>query len=412
MRDSTASPAVLGIENLMANHLDLLKGRRVGLITHPAAIDRNFRSTAEILLQHPQIRLTTLYGPEHGIRGNAQAGECVPYYFDEKLKLPVYSLYGQNFSLSLAVDLDAAMRSFDTTNEGKKIEDSMFANIDVMLCDLQDVGTRIYTYVATMAYAMQACAKHQVDFIVLDRPNPINGVDTEGPLLDYPQYSSFVGLYPIPVRHGMTMGELAKFFNEHFLSPKANLTVIPMLSWHRSQWFDQTGLRWIPPSPNMPSINTAIVYPGQVFFEGTNMSEGRGTTLPFETVGAGWLDGYNLARAMNALALPGVYFREAWFRPVFSKFADQLCGGVQLHIIDRQSYQPFATALHLLRQARLMAPNKFHFHSDYFDKIIGSSRVRMALTDEKPVAEILAGCHRELATFALSRQPSLLYDMI
>ena len=409
MKYSGSSRTVIGIENLVTNHLDLLKGKRVGLITHPAAVDHNFRTTAEILSQLLQIQLTTLYGPEHGVRGNAQAGECVPYYFDEKLKLPVYSLYGQNFSFALGDDLDDAMRSFDTSNEGKVPEDNMFSHIDILVCDLQDVGTRIYTYLATMAYAMQACAKRQIEFMVLDRPNPINGVDMEGPLLEYPTYSSFVGLYPIPVRHGMTMGEMALFFNERFLSPKAKLTVIPMLNWRRKFWYDQTGLPWVLPSPNMPSLLTATVYPGQVYFEGTNISEGRGTTLPFELVGAPWLDGYDLSHAMNALSLPGVHFREAWFTPAFSKFTNERCGGVQLHITDRQSYQPFASALHLIRTIRQQEPNKFHFHSEYFDKIIGSPHIRLALMEDTPIEKILAGCHCESSVFTLSRQSSLLY---
>jgi len=183
-----------------------------------------------------------------------------------------------------------------------------------------DVGTRIYTYISTMAYAMEACAQNKIEFIVLDRPNPINGLAVEGPILEYPQYSSFVGLYPIPIRHGLTAGELAKLFNQKYLKKKVSLQVIPMQGWQRKMWYDQTGLPWVSPSPNMPTLTTATVYPGQVFLEGTNVSEGRGTTKPFELFGAPWIDGYELTKRLNSLLLPGAAFREAWFTPTFSKW--------------------------------------------------------------------------------------------
>ena len=228
-----------GIEVFLEHHKDLVRGKRVGLITNPSGVDSRLNSTADLFFKDPDIQLVMLYGPEHGVRGNAQAGEYVPFYIDKKYDLPVFSLYGQSRKPEPGMlrDIDEYMRSFDTEDAGKTPEASMVEELDVMVFDIQDIGTRIYTYIATMAYCMQACAENDVDFIVLDRPNPINGEDLEGPVLEYPEYSSFVGLYPIPVRHGMTVGELAEFFNDKFLEKKADLTVIPMQGWEREMWY-------------------------------------------------------------------------------------------------------------------------------------------------------------------------------
>ncbi|RPI99280.1 MAG: DUF1343 domain-containing protein, partial [Candidatus Aminicenantes bacterium] len=326
-----------GVEVFLEKRLDLVKGKRVGLITNPTGADGALRSTIDLFRAEPGIDLVALYGPEHGVRGNAQAGEYVPFYYDEKFKLPVFSLYGQSFKPDpgMIKNIDEYMRSFDTKETGKVPEAGMVKGIDVLVFDIQDVGTRVYTYIATMAYAMQAAAEAGIDFIVLDRPAPVNGVDMEGAILEYPEFSSFVGLFPIPLRFGMTAGELAKLFNDKFLARTAKLTVIPMEGWKRTMWFDETGLPWVIPSPNMPTLDTATVYPGLVAIEGTNMSEGRGTTRPFEQFGAPWIDANELAARLNALALPGVRFREAWFTPWFSKFQGELCGGCQVHVTDR-----------------------------------------------------------------------------
>ncbi|MCJ7487462.1 MAG: DUF1343 domain-containing protein, partial [Candidatus Aminicenantes bacterium] len=320
-----------GVQVFLEKHLDLVEGKRVGLITNPTGVDGLHRSTIDLFLASPAIKLVALYGPEHGVRGNAQAGEHVPFTIDEKYNLPMFSLYGQSFKPDpgMLKNIDAYMRSFDTKESGKVPEAAMVDGIDVMIFDIQDVGTRVYTYVATMAYAMQAAAESGIDFIVLDRPNPVNGVDMEGPVLEYPEFSSFIGLFPIPERHGMTAGELARLFNDKFLARKARLTVVPMEGWKREMWFDETGLPWVIPSPNMPTLDTAAVYPGLVALEGTNLSEGRGTTKPFELFGAPWIDGNELAKMLNGLSLSGVRFREAWFTPSFSKFQGQLCGGCQ-----------------------------------------------------------------------------------
>lgn len=385
---------------------------KIGLLTHSAAVDRRLEASAELLSRNPRVRLIALYGPEHGVRGNFQAGEYVPFYLDDKLHLPVFSLYGQSMkpAVGMMKNIDGYMRSFDTDHRGKKPESGMIRDVDLIVCDLQDVGTRVYTYVATMAYSMQACAENGIGFVVLDRPNPIGGLVLEGPVLEYPRFSSPVGLFPVPLRHGMTMGELALLFNEKFLERKVNLTVIPMKNWKRRQWFDQTSLPWVLPSPNMPTLDTAIVYPGQVFFEGTNLSEGRGTTRPFEIIGAPWIDGFDLARRMNCLNLPGVRFRETWFTPAFSKFQGERCGGLQLHIMDRALFRPFSVMLHLLRVIMDEHPKRFEFHPPYFDWIMGTDRVREALASGAGAESILALLEEDLRRFAELRKPFLLYD--
>jgi uncharacterized protein YbbC (DUF1343 family) len=260
-----------------------------------------------------------------------------------------------------------------------------------------------------MAYCMQACSESSIDFIVLDRPNPINGVDMEGPILEYPEFSSPVGLYPVPLRFGMTIGELAKLYNEKFLEKKARLTVVPMEGWKREMWYDETSLPWVFPSPNMPTLDTATVYPGQVFLEGTNISEGRGTTRPFEIFGAPWIHGNELTRRLNELGLPGVTFREQWFNPTFSKFKGELCGGAQIHITERNTYRPLATTLHIIKTIRDMYPDKFEFHNKYFDKTMGTSKVREAMLKGVAIKEIVAGFEEGLKIFAEQRKSFLLY---
>jgi len=400
-----------GIEVLLESRLDLLRGRRVGLVTNPTAVDARLRSSAELLRAHPEVDLVALYGPEHGVRGDAQAGEYVPFYRDPHLGLPVFSLYGetQRPPADMLTRIDAYMREYDTRHEGKTVEPRMLESIEVMVFDLQDVGTRVYTYVATMAYAMQAAAEAGIPFVVLDRPNPITGTAMEGPVLRFPEYSSFIGLYPVPLRHGMTAGELARLFNARFLPRPADLTVVAMEGWRRGDWFESTGLPWVLPSPNLPSVDAAVVYPGQVMLEGTNLSEGRGTTRPFELCGAPWVDGHVLARDLNTLELPGVRFREAWFTPTFSKFAGQRCGGVQLHVRDREAFRPVLTTIALLAEVRRSSGGQLEFHADYFDHVLGHPRVREGLAADVPAAALAAEWTPELRAFAALRAEFLLY---
>jgi uncharacterized protein YbbC (DUF1343 family) len=415
--ERTAEPAVSaarvkpGVEVFLEKHLDLVRAKRVGLITNPTGTDADLRPTVELFRSNPAIDLVALYSPEHGVRGNAQAGEYVPFYYDETFGLPVFSLYGQSFKPDpgMLENIDEYMRSFDTQEAGKVPQSAMVKGIDVLVFDIQDVGTRVYTYIATMAYAMQAAAESGIAFIVLDRPVPVNGVDMEGAVLEYPEFSSFVGLFPIPLRFGMTVGELARLFNDKFLARAAKLTVIPAEGWERAMWFDETGLPWVIPSPNMPTLDTATVYPGLVAIEGTNMSEGRGTTRPFELFGAPWIDGFALAARLNALNLPGVRFREAWFTPWFSKFQGQLCGGCQVHVIDRSVFRSVATVLHVIRTVKDMYPDDFAFHADYFDKVMGTASIRKALEAGTDVTTILANLQPGLDAFAALRQAYLLY---
>lgn len=402
---------VLGIEVLVSERMDLIRGKNVGLITNPSGVDGRLNSTISILRRIPGLKLVALYAPEHGVRGDAQAGEYVPFYFDSKYGLPVFSLYGpsQKPQPDMLKDIDEFMRSFDTTAEDKSVPPEMTRAIDVLVFDIQDVGTRVYTYAATMAYAMQTCAESGVEFIVLDRPNPINGRVLEGPVLEYPEFSSFIGLYPVPLRPGMTIGEMARLINDRFLEKKAKLTIVPMKGWKRDMWYEETGLPWATPSPNMPTVDTAVVYPGQVLIEGTNVSEGRGTTHPFEYFGAPWIDGYELTARLNALRLPGVTFREQWFSPTFSKFRGERCGGCQIHVTDRNVFRPVRTSLHIISVLREMYPDRFAFHDDYFDKVCGTSTVRKALLGGIVADAIVREFEKGLQEFEALRKPYLLY---
>jgi len=411
---ASAEPAARvrsGLEVFLGKHLDLVKGKRVGLITNPTGVGSDLRSTIELFRSNPAINLVALYGPEHGVRGNAQAGEYVPFYYDETFRLPVFSLYGPSFKPEPGMlrDIDEYMRAHDTQQAEKVSAGAKVEGVDVLVFDIQDAGVRVYTYIATMATAMQAAAEAGIDFIVLDRPDPINGVDMEGAVLEYPALSSFIGLYPVPLRFGMTAGELARLFNDKFLSPKAKLTVVPMEGWKREMWFDQTGLAWVIPSPNLPTPDAAAVYPGLVALEGTNLSEGRGTTRPFELFGAPWIDGHELAAKLNGLALPGVRFREAWFTPSFSKFQGELCGGCQIHVTDRAAFRSVAAVLHIVQAVRAMYPDKFAFHADYFDKVMGTASIRKALEAGTDPAAVVAGLRPGLEAFAALRKPYLLY---
>lgn len=402
----------LGVDVLFEKQLELLRGKRVGLITNPTGVDGALVSIIERFRAHPDVKLVALYGPEHGVRGNAQAGEFVDFFQDTHLGLPVFSLYGQALKLPTQPleNIDATMREFDTQHTGKTVQHTMLRGVELLVFDLQDVGTRVYTYLATMAYAMRAAAEAGIPLVVLDRPNPLGGVAMEGPMLEYPQHSSFIGLYPVPLRHGMTAGELARLFNAKFLERKCDLTVVAMEGWRRSDWYDTTGLAWVVPSPNMPTLDTATVYPGQVLLEGTNLSEGRGTTKPFEFFGAPWIDGYVLARELNTLGLAGARFRESWFAPTFSKWTGERCGGCQLHVTDRERFRSVTVVLAILQTIRRIYGAKLELHADYFDKVMGTSTVRVTWERGEGWKEIAARWDAGLAEFARMRGEFLLYS--
>lgn len=388
-QEQSGTPVRPGLDVLLAERLDLVQGKRVGLITNPTGVRADLTGGIDALHAQAGVKLAALFGPEHGVRGQAQAGEAVQSGTDPRTGVPAYSLYG-NVRQPTA---------------------EMLRGIDILLFDIQDVGARFYTYIWTMALAMQAAAKHGVPFVVLDRPNPIAGIAVEGPVLER-RFESFVGMYPIPVRHGMTAGELARLFNAEY-GIGAELTVVPAQGWRRELWFDQTGLPWIMPSPNMPALETATVYPGTCFVEGTSLSEGRGTTRPFELIGAPWIDPYTLADDLNARGLPGVRFRPVYFAPTFSKHAGQTCGGVQLHVIDRQAFRPVAAGVHLLDAARRRWRERFQWQqsgsSFSIDRLAGTDALRLALDRGVPPGEIVASWEEGVRGFLQLRQKYLLY---
>ncbi|AOC57974.1 exo-beta-N-acetylmuramidase NamZ family protein [Bacillus pumilus] len=375
-----------GIETLLSGNLSWLKGKRVGLITNPTGIDANMKSSVDLLFEHPSIKLTALYGPEHGVRGDAQAGEGVESYTDEKTGLPVYSLYGKT----------------------RKPTPDMLKNVDVLLFDIQDVGARYYTYIYTMAYAMEAAKENNIPFVVLDRPNPIGGLKVEGPVLE-PEHASFVGLYPIPLRHGMTTGELAKFFNKEF-HINADVTVIKMKNWKRSMTFDDTKLPFVLPSPNMPTVDSTFVYPATGLIEGTNVSEGRGTTKPFELIGAPYINSSELADHLNQLKLKGVQFRPVSFTPTFSKHAGKLSHGVQLYVTDRSSFEAVKTGLSIIKAIHDLYPKDFQFlQTGSFDKLIGNGWIKEEINQGTSVKHIMKRYHHDLKSFEKKRKKYLIY---
>ncbi|MEK4051827.1 MULTISPECIES: DUF1343 domain-containing protein [Bacillus] len=375
-----------GIETLLSGNLSWLKGKRVGLITNPTGIDANMKSSVDLLFEHPNIKLTALYGPEHGVRGDAQAGEGVESYTDEKTGLPVYSLYGKT----------------------RKPTPDMLKDVDVLLFDIQDVGARYYTYIYTMAYAMEAAKENNIPFVVLDRPNPIGGLKVEGPVLE-PEHASFVGLYPIPLRHGMTTGELAKLFNKEF-HINADVTVIKMKNWKRSMTFDDTKLPFVLPSPNMPTVDSTFVYPATGLIEGTNVSEGRGTTKPFELIGAPYINSSELADHLNQLKLKGVQFRPVSFTPTFSKHSGKLSHGVQLYVTDRSSFEAVKTGLSIIKAIHDLYPKDFQFlQTGSFDKLIGNGWMKEEINQGTSVKQIMKRYHHDLKTFEKKRKKYLIY---
>ncbi len=360
-------------------YLNWIQGKRVGLITNPTGVNSELESTMDLLARHSDVQLVALFAPEHGILGQAQAEEGVSSYGN------VYSLYGETRAPTA----------------------EMLKDVEVLLYDMQDVGVRFYTYISTMFLSMQAAAEKGIPFIVLDRPNPIDGSRVEGPVLQ-PGFESFVGIYALPIRYGMTAGELAQMLNQQ-TDLQSDLKVVPVGGWHREQWFDQTGLEWISPSPNMPTVTTAAVYPGLCLIEGTNLSEGRGTTRPFELVGAPWLNSRELAERLNRLQLPGVRFREQAFTPTFSKYRDEQTPGIQIHIVDRDSFHPLPTVLHLLKEVRRLHPQQLVFDEASFDRLVGNSWVRIALTQGTPVEDIVDQWQPALQEFRQTRAKYLLY---
>jgi len=372
-----------------------LKGRKVGIVSNPASVDATFAHITDMLTQTPHVTLGAIFGPQHGFRSDVQDNMIeTPHGNDGRRQVPVFSLY----------------------SETRQPTGDMLRHVDVMVVDLQDIGARIYTYIYTMANCLRACAKHGVDIIVCDRPNPIGGLDVEGPMLVRGN-ESFVGQFPIPMRHGMTIGELARFFNDYF-EIKAPLEVVDMEGWSRSMYFDQTGLPFVMPSPNIPTLDSAIVYPGTVLFEGTNASEARGTTRPFELVGAPWVDAEVFAQSMNARRLPGVHFRPAVFEPTFQKQAKQTCGGCQIHVLDRQAFKPVLTGVALIDAIKAAGPKDFAWRQPPYeyehdkepiDILAGSPALRTAIDMGKRAEDLVPIWESEGRPFEKIRAEFLSY---
>jgi uncharacterized protein YbbC (DUF1343 family) len=335
------------------------------------------------------VTVTALFSPEHGLWGKERDAKKIDSQIHPAYNLPVYSLYGKT----------------------QKPTAEMLQDIDVLIFDIQDIGARFYTYIYTMSLAMEAAAENGKGFVVLDRPNPINGYSVQGNILE-PGLASFVGLYPIPVRHGMTAGELAKMFNEQGWldgGVKANLIVIPMKGWRRRMWYDQAGLTFIKPSPNMPDLETAAIYPGLCLLEGTNVSEGRGTKMPFRQFGAPWIDSKRLAGRLNKLGLPGMHFEPVHFTPASSKYQGQLCNGVRIIITERDQLEPYYNGARIVNELYRMYPRNFQFKVRHFDRLCGTSTVRNAITSRSSLNRLRNKWQAGLESFRKIRDKYLIY---
>ncbi|MFI6655786.1 exo-beta-N-acetylmuramidase NamZ domain-containing protein [Streptomyces sp. NPDC050523] len=376
-----------GFENLRASAYAPLRGQRVGIVTNPTGVTRDVRHIVDVMHADPRVELTAVFGPEHGFRGTAQAGGSEGRYDDPATGLPVYDTYLKS---------GQALADVFTT-----------AGVDTVVFDIQDAGARFYTYIWTLYDCMEAAGLAGRRFVVLDRPNPVTGRSAQGPVL-HKEFATFVGRQPISQAHGMTVCELARLFNGEFLSAPVPLETVLMTGWRRAEFYDASALPWVPPSPNMPTPDTALVYSGTCMFEGTNLSEGRGTTRPFELLGADGIDG-RWAAAANELHLPGVHFREAYFAPTFSKFQGKTVGGVQIHVDDRAAYDPVRTGIALLVTAKRVWSG-FAWRSDnWIDKLTGSTHVRTAIDAGAGTDEVVAGWQEELTAFRRIRKDYLLY---
>jgi uncharacterized protein YbbC (DUF1343 family) len=386
-------PMTLGSEALLQS--DQLNGLRVGVVCNPASVDHQLRHIVDRVAAHPGCTLAAIFGPQHGFRSDVQDNMIETRHAqDEVRRVPIYSLY----------------------SETREPTGDMLRDLDVLVIDLQDVGVRIYTYIYTIANCLKAARAHGVPVVVCDRPNPIGGVQVEGMVL-VPGFESFVGMYPIPMRHGMTVGEIARLFNEHF-GIGAQLEVVPMTGWRREMYFDDTRLTWIMSSPNIPTFDTTLVYPGTVLFEGTNVSEGRGTTRPFELLGAPWIVAERFAEAMNRRGLPGVFFRPVCFEPTFQKHAGTACAGCQIHVCDRWTFRPVETAVALIEAFRAGGPQEFGWKQPPYeyeyekmpiDCLAGSATFREQVDAGVPAHDIAASWTTAVDAFLTVRKRFLIY---
>lgn len=391
----TGTRTVLGIEKLCRDETGLIRGGRIGLICNQASVDHSFRHVADVVSSQEGVRLTALFGPQHGIRGDVQDNMVeTPHTRDAETGLPVFSLY----------------------SETREPTEQMLDEVDVLVFDMQDVGCRIYTFVYTLANCMRAAKKYGKRVIVCDRPNPINGLSVAGNLLET-GFESFVGQFPLPTRHGMTVGELALMFNKHW-GLGCDLEVVRMEGWGRELWFDQTDAPWVMPSPNIPTLDSATVFPGTVHLEGTWMSEGRGTTRPFELIGAPYISAREYERRLESFGFPGVRFRATHFLPTFQKHAGELCGGVQIHVTDRDSFEPVTVGVAAVKTAYDMyggdfkwkdTPYEYVFDKNPFDVIAGTDKLRASIERGDSLEAITGSWKESLDQFKSAREEFLLY---
>jgi len=380
---------VTGLDRLLKDPERYLGSLSVALVTNQTGVTRSLEPALDAFHMCSEINLVAAFGPEHGVRGDVQDALEVESGVDGYTGVPVHSLYGDH--------LKPTPEALD--------------GVDAVVFDIQDCGARFYTYVSTLTYCMEAAQENGVSLVVLDRPNPVNGLAVEGNILE-PGYASFIGLHPVPIRHGLTIGELALFINR---GVGCDLAVVEMRGWRRDMWYDETGQPWVQPSPNLPTLDTATVYPGTCFFEGVNASEGRGTTRPFEYLGAPWVDGRGWASALNGLGLPGVRFRACHFTPAYLRYRDERCGGVQLHVTDRDAFRPVETGLHLLRTLMDLQPDGFAFNEPtyeerrHFDLLAGTDRLRRSLTEGATVDDIVASWAPGITRFRDDCDSILLY---
>ncbi|GAA3409019.1 DUF1343 domain-containing protein [Paenibacillus hodogayensis] len=393
MANGKPSTVLSGADRLAREAEAYLGGKRIGLLTNPTGITRDFRSTLDVCAEQTAGKLTALFACEHGIRGERQAGLLFEDETDPALGIPVYSLYGKH----------------------RAPTPEMLDTVDAIVFDIQDLGVRFYTYLTTLLYTMQACAKANKELIVLDRPNPLGGLTVEGGVLR-DGFQSMVGCWQVPFRTGMTIGEFARLANDQSAVPCA-LQVVPLEGWRRDMEYPATGLPWVMPSPNMPTMDTVRVYSGTCLFEGTNLSEGRGTTRPFEMIGAPWLDGRAVAEAMNRQGLPGVKFQPVYFTPMFSKHKGELCGGVQLYVREPGIYEAVRSGLYLLAHIRELHPDHFAWlppfkegSKSFIQLLTGSDTVPDTLRGPADAERIAGEWEREAAAWSKTREPYLLYE--
>jgi uncharacterized protein YbbC (DUF1343 family) len=373
----------------VGDYRNVFEGKRLGIVANHTAYDRDGRFIVDVFGDMPDVKIVALFSPEHGFWGAAPDAEKIDSQTHPVYNLPLYSLYGKT----------------------QKPTSDMLQNIDVLVFDIQDIGARFYTYIYTMSLAMEAAAENGKTFVVLDRPNPINGTCMEGNILE-PTQATFVGLYPIPVRHGMTAGELAKMFNgQGWLAGnvKADLVVVPLEGWRRRMWYDQTGLRFIKTSPNMPDLQTAAIYPGLCLLEGTNVSEGRGTDKPFIRFGAPWIDAKRLAERLNALKLPGMRFEPTRFTPTSSKHRGKVCNGIRIITSDRNALEPYYAGIRIVDELFRLYPDDFQWRAAHFDRLCGTSKVRNAIISGDSLDKLRNNWQTELTSFKKIRDKYLIY---